>query len=106
VLSRHPAALQLRYLQTATEIAAENNSTTLFPIPLDIFRPFMERLAGGGAAAAAPASVTGTAAPTAGTADAAAAVAPDAVYLPGTPLPGGQGAAAEGMPHPTEARRG
>ncbi|MDX1578933.1 MAG: slipin family protein [Gemmatimonadota bacterium] len=34
-LSRFPASLQLRFLQTATEIAAENNSTTLFPLPLD-----------------------------------------------------------------------
>jgi hypothetical protein len=35
-------AIQLRYLQTVTEIAAENNSTTLFPIPMEMFRPFME----------------------------------------------------------------
>jgi len=34
-LSQHPASLQLRFLQTATEIAAENNSTTLFPLPID-----------------------------------------------------------------------
>lgn len=37
-----PAALQLRFLQTVTEIAAENNSTTLFPLPLELFRPFLE----------------------------------------------------------------
>lgn len=43
-----PAALQLRFLQTVTEIAAENNSTTLFPLPLELFRPFLE-----GAAASA-----------------------------------------------------
>ena len=41
-LSTEPAALQLRYLQTVTEIAAENNSTTLFPIPIELFRPFLE----------------------------------------------------------------
>jgi regulator of protease activity HflC (stomatin/prohibitin superfamily) len=41
-LSTEPAALQLRYLQTVTEIAAENNSTTLFPIPIELFRPFIE----------------------------------------------------------------
>jgi regulator of protease activity HflC (stomatin/prohibitin superfamily) len=55
VMSQHPAALQLRFLQTVTEIAAENNSTTLFPIPLDLFKPFMEgaaRIASAGAAAA------------------------------------------------------
>jgi regulator of protease activity HflC (stomatin/prohibitin superfamily) len=42
IISASPAALQLRYLQTLREIAAENNSTTLFPIPIDLFRPFME----------------------------------------------------------------
>jgi len=41
-LSTEPAAIQLRYLQTVTEIAAENNSTTLFPIPIEMFRPFMQ----------------------------------------------------------------
>ncbi|HEU5153180.1 MAG TPA: slipin family protein [Gemmatimonadales bacterium] len=40
-LSKEPAALQLRYLQTVVEIAAENNSTTLFPIPIEMFRPFL-----------------------------------------------------------------
>ncbi len=44
-LSTDPAAIQLRYLQTVTEIAAENNSTTLFPIPMDLFRPFLEKAA-------------------------------------------------------------
>jgi regulator of protease activity HflC (stomatin/prohibitin superfamily) len=43
VMARHPAALQLRYLQTLVEIAAENNSTTLFPIPIDIFRGMTEK---------------------------------------------------------------
>ncbi len=45
IISREPGALTLRYLQTLTEIAAENNSTTLFPIPIDLFRPFMENMA-------------------------------------------------------------
>jgi regulator of protease activity HflC (stomatin/prohibitin superfamily) len=40
LLSLHPASLQLRFLQTASEIAAENNSTTLFPLPVDLFSPF------------------------------------------------------------------
>jgi regulator of protease activity HflC (stomatin/prohibitin superfamily) len=40
-LSTEPAAIQLRYLQTVTEIAAENNSTTIFPLPLELFRPFL-----------------------------------------------------------------
>jgi regulator of protease activity HflC (stomatin/prohibitin superfamily) len=42
IMSIHPAALQLRFLQTVVEIAAENNSTTLFPLPLELFRPFAE----------------------------------------------------------------
>jgi regulator of protease activity HflC (stomatin/prohibitin superfamily) len=45
VLATEPAALQLRYLQTLAEIATENNSTTIFPIPIDILRPFYENLA-------------------------------------------------------------
>ena len=44
VLSTDPAALQLRYLQTLTIVAAENNSTTLFPIPIDLLKPFMEKM--------------------------------------------------------------
>ena len=42
VLASQESALQLRYLQTLAEIATENNSTTLFPIPIDILRPFYE----------------------------------------------------------------
>lgn len=38
----HPIALQLRFLQTLTEVAAENNSTLLFPIPIDLVKPFLE----------------------------------------------------------------
>jgi regulator of protease activity HflC (stomatin/prohibitin superfamily) len=40
VFAREPATLQLRYLQTLVEIASENNSTTLFPIPLEFLRIF------------------------------------------------------------------
>ena len=43
VLQSQPASIQLRYLQTVTEIAAENNSTTIFPLPIDIIRPFLQR---------------------------------------------------------------
>jgi len=42
IIEEHPVALQLRYLQTLREVASENNSTTLFPIPIDMFKPFME----------------------------------------------------------------
>jgi len=41
IIRDHPMALQLRYLQTLREISAENNSTTVFPIPIDLFRPFL-----------------------------------------------------------------
>ncbi|HYM80673.1 MAG TPA: slipin family protein [Candidatus Limnocylindria bacterium] len=41
IISREPAALQLRYLQTLAEIATENNSTTIFPVPIDLLRAFM-----------------------------------------------------------------
>ena len=40
ILGREPAALQLRYLQTLAEIATENNSTTLFPVPIDLLKAF------------------------------------------------------------------
>ncbi len=46
VISKHPVALQLRFLQTVVEVAAENNSTTLFPIPVDLFAPFIEKATG------------------------------------------------------------
>src|SRR5205814_9835131 len=45
VIGREPAALQLRYLQTLAEIATENNSTTIFPVPVDFLRAFMDSAA-------------------------------------------------------------
>ncbi len=42
VISETPIGIQLRYLQTLSEIASEKNSTTLFPIPIDLFKPFLE----------------------------------------------------------------
>lgn len=41
-IAKQPTALTLRYLQTLTEVATEKNSTTLFPIPIDLIRPFLE----------------------------------------------------------------
>jgi regulator of protease activity HflC (stomatin/prohibitin superfamily) len=41
IISVHPQALQLRFLQTLTEVASENNSTILFPIPIDLIAPFL-----------------------------------------------------------------
>ncbi len=51
MLQSQPASIQLRYLQTVTEIAAENNSTTIFPIPIDLLRSFMPRVEESAAAA-------------------------------------------------------
>jgi regulator of protease activity HflC (stomatin/prohibitin superfamily) len=42
VIAQHPAALQLRYLQTLVEIAAEKNSTTIFPVPIDVLSALMK----------------------------------------------------------------
>ena len=42
-----PVTLQLRYLQTIREIAGERNSTTFFPIPIDLLRPFINQAFGG-----------------------------------------------------------
>jgi len=41
MMGEHPMALQMRYLQTMSEIASENNTTTFLPIPLDLLKPFM-----------------------------------------------------------------
>lgn len=59
VMSATPATLQLRYLQTLTEIASEHSSTVIFPVPIDIVTMFLNRLGGGaagngGGSAAAP----------------------------------------------------
>jgi len=43
IIEKHPIALQLRYLQALTEVAAENNSTTIFPIPVDLLTPFLNK---------------------------------------------------------------
>ena len=42
VISGNPTALQLRYLQTLTEVASEKNSTTIFPVPIDMLKPFID----------------------------------------------------------------
>jgi len=44
IIGQYPAAIQLRYLQTLSEVASENNSTTLFPIPIDLFAPFVKKM--------------------------------------------------------------
>lgn len=48
-ITRSPGALQLRYLQTLSEIATENNSTTIFPLPIELLKPFLSKGDGGSA---------------------------------------------------------
>ncbi len=43
IIGKHPVTLQLRYLQTLTEISAEKNSTILFPLPIDLIKAFLDR---------------------------------------------------------------
>jgi regulator of protease activity HflC (stomatin/prohibitin superfamily) len=43
IISKHPTALQLRFLQTLTEVASEHNSTTIFPLPIDLLQPFLAK---------------------------------------------------------------
>ena len=43
VISVNPAAIQLRFLQTLTEVATEKNSTTIFPVPIDLLTPFLKK---------------------------------------------------------------
>ncbi|HEY0351257.1 MAG TPA: slipin family protein [Gemmatimonadales bacterium] len=62
-LAAEPSAIQLRYLQTVTEIAAENNSTTIFPIPIELFRPFLNQAAAAAAKPIAPGEPAGPALP-------------------------------------------
>ena len=59
IIGSEPAAIQLRYLQTVTEIASENNSTTIFPLPLELFRGFFESVTKRAAAAALPEKTSG-----------------------------------------------
>jgi regulator of protease activity HflC (stomatin/prohibitin superfamily) len=44
IIQEYPVAIQLRYLQTLREVSAENNSTTIFPVPIDLFKPFIQSM--------------------------------------------------------------
>ena len=54
ILGSVPAAMQLRYLQTLTEIGAEQNSTVIFPMPLDLVKPFLQLMDAAASASATP----------------------------------------------------
>jgi regulator of protease activity HflC (stomatin/prohibitin superfamily) len=60
ILSSVPAAMQLRYLQTLTEIGAEQNSTVVFPMPIDIIKPFLELIEKPGKATGTNGATTGS----------------------------------------------
>jgi regulator of protease activity HflC (stomatin/prohibitin superfamily) len=62
IIGAEPAAIQLRYLQTVQEIASEKNSTTIFPIPIDLFKGLFEAIKGH-AAPALPAKASGESLP-------------------------------------------
>jgi hypothetical protein len=49
VLAQTPIAVQLRFLQTMREVASERNTTTFFPLPIDLFAPFLKAIEGAGA---------------------------------------------------------
>src|SRR6266567_1082494 len=63
VIGAEPVAIQLRYLQTVTEISSENNSTTFFPIPIDLFKGFLEAVARKPAMPALPERTSGDTVP-------------------------------------------
>ena len=63
IIGSEPAAIQLRYLQTVTEISSENNSTTFFPIPIDLFKGFLEAVARKPATPALPEKTSGDTVP-------------------------------------------
>ncbi|KPL02640.1 MAG: hypothetical protein AMJ90_05215 [candidate division Zixibacteria bacterium SM23_73_2] len=44
VIGKEPVGIQLRFLQTLTEVATEKNSTTIFPVPIDLFAPFIKKM--------------------------------------------------------------
>ena len=60
ILASSPAAMQLRYLQTLSEIGAEQNSTVVFPMPIDIIKPFLAILEGAGKSAAPNGAIAGS----------------------------------------------
>jgi regulator of protease activity HflC (stomatin/prohibitin superfamily) len=62
IIGSEPAAIQLRYLQTVQEIASEKNSTTIFPIPIDLFKGLFDAIKGG-RAPALPAKASGESVP-------------------------------------------
>jgi len=63
IIGSEPAAIQLRYLQTVTEIASEKNSTTIFPIPIDLFKGLLDAIGTRSAAPALPARTGGESVP-------------------------------------------
>jgi regulator of protease activity HflC (stomatin/prohibitin superfamily) len=59
IISEQPIALQLRFLQTLSEVAAEHNSTTVFPLPIDLFTPYIKAMAQQGGGPGGPSAQAG-----------------------------------------------
>ncbi len=59
IIGRNPTTLQLRYLQTLREIGGTQNTTVVFPMPIDLIKPVLDAIQQGGASASAPASAPG-----------------------------------------------
>ncbi len=59
IISASPQALQLRFLQTLVEVSSENNTTTIFPVPIDLFEPFLRKLSTPAAEQPAPPQAEG-----------------------------------------------
>ena len=94
VMMTQPASLQLRYLQTVTEIAAENNSTTIFPVPIDMLSSFFRR-------ASEPVVPPGVATTLAG-----GATLPPATTPPSLPMPNAADALPQAPIEPVRVRAG
>jgi len=61
VMGQHPVSVQLRFLQTLAEVASEKNSTTIFPVPIDLFAPFIKAAQGAAARVGGTPGATGAA---------------------------------------------
>ena len=57
VIGRNPVTIQLRYLQTLLEIGSEQNSTIVFPLPIDLIGPLMQAVSGHSTTAGAPPAI-------------------------------------------------
>jgi regulator of protease activity HflC (stomatin/prohibitin superfamily) len=103
VIGQNPVTLQLRYLQTLREIGGSQNSTVVFPMPIDLVKPMLEAVAGGGRAAEVSGDAELTAGANGAQPPALGAGAPDPVAGGAEPEPVAGGAESEREPRTGEA---